>query len=120
MITNNMPTITARNWQIPNSRLRRPLLHAVPPHEPAQRFGTDKDEGRAEKSSLSVPNLWGLFPAVQGFNARSLGSGNSLPSDPSSVAALRRVDGERVSDLSSVASAKVEGRVRGWSSLSGN
>ena len=35
------------------------------PHEPAQRFGTDKDEGKAEKTSLSVP----IFGA----------SGKSLP-----------------------------------------
>ena len=53
-------------------RERRQLLaRRVVALEPTQRFGTDKDEERAEKISLSVPNLWGLFPEVQATSPRA-------------------------------------------------
>jgi hypothetical protein len=52
------------------------------PHEPAQRFGTDKDEERAEITSLSVPNLRVVLPSGSGVRSAFWVSRKSSMSPP--------------------------------------
>ncbi len=75
---NKLNSLSSIGWRRGPGRGGTFVFRPPLPHEPTQRFGTDKDGETTEITSLSAPNLW-VFPlsgsGVQGANRAS---GNSL------------------------------------------